>query len=64
MNAAVDVVGCGEGKDPSVPTLGVAILIAVGVPAAVTGKLKLLPPPPAPTDESKPGVLGGAEGCA
>lgn len=63
MNVAVDVVGCGEGKDPSDPTRGVAILIAVGVAAAVTGKLKLLPPP-APTDESKLGVLGGADGCA
>ena len=62
MNAAFDVVGCGEGKDPSVPTLGVPILIAVGVAAAVTGKLKLVPPP-APADESKLGVLGGADGC-
>ena len=60
MNVEVDVVGCGEGKDPSDPTLGVAILM--GVVAAVTGKLKLLPP--APADESKLGVLGGADGCA
>ena len=58
MNEVV-VAGCGEGKDPRLAALGVAILIAVGV--VVTGKLNVPPPPTA--DESKLGVLGGTGGC-
>ena len=66
VNVVVVGAGCGEGKDPRLPTLEVlAILMAAGAAAAaVTGKLKVLaPPPPPPADESKLGVLGGADGC-
>lgn len=58
VNAVVVVNGCGEGNDPRLPPREADIRTAVD--AAVTEKLKLLPPP---AEVSKLGVLGGADGC-